>query len=218
MPLSESKDSKNRFLNAVYTRVSERINQLDEDENGRRFYMSLLAGGTLTAGLVVSVCEGVKGLWGGGDEEKALAVTRLFTLMMLSQCYRWLGDKEPEKQRATRQATVSRVLLLFGDDSDGAIKDFFDIDTQFKYDLENKSHLVHLGSLLLAKASDACGHRSIDWSKVSYPVKSLQTLTRSMAIIDPFLVGNPDDIKALWHSHTAGAQAMVKYHGEQTRP
>lgn len=218
MPLSKSKGSKNRFLDAVYTRVSERISQLDEDENARRFYMSLLAGGTLTAGLVVSVCEGVKGLWGGGDEEKALALTRLFTLMMLSQCYRWFGDKEPEKQRATRQATAARVLLLFGDGSDGAVKDFFDIDTQFKYDLENKSHVVHLSSILLARACQACGHRCIEWSRVSYPVKSLQTLTRSRAIIDPFLVGNPDDIRALWHSHTAGTQAMVKYHEEQTKP
>jgi hypothetical protein len=218
MPPSESKGSKNRFFAAVYTRVSERINRLDEDENHRRFYMSLLAGGIATAGLVVSVCEGVKGLWGGGDEEKALALTRLFTLMMLSQCYRWLGDKEPEKQRATRQATVARVLLLFGDDSEGAIKDFFDMDTQFKFDLENRPHMVHLSSLLLARACQACGHKCIEWSKVSYPVKSLETLTRSRAIIDPLVVGNPNDIKALWHSHMAGAQVMVKYHEEQTKP
>lgn len=215
MPLSELEGSRNHFFDAVFAWVSERINLLTGDENDRRFYMSLLAGGTATASSVVSVCQGVKKVWGGGDEEKALALTRLFTLLMLSQCYRWLDDKELKKRGAARQATVSRVLLLFGDDSEDAIKDFFNMDVQFKYDLENRPHMVHLSSLLLARACQACGHKCIEWSKVSYPVKSMETLTRSGAIIDSLLIGNPNDIRALWYSHAAGVQAMVKYYEEQ---
>lgn len=218
MPLSESKGSGNNILDAVFARVGKKINQLTTDENHRRFYMSLLAGGTATAALVLSVCEGVKKVWGGGDEKKALALTRLFTLLMLSQCYRWLGDKEPEKLRVTRQTTVSEVLLFFGDNSEDAVKDFFNMDSQFKYDLENKPHMVHLSSLLLARACQACGHKCIEWSKVSFPVKSLETLARSRAIIDALSMGNPDDISALWHSHTTGTQAMVKYYEQQAQP
>ena len=220
MPLSESEELKlNPLFKAVFDQVSERINQIVTDENNHRFYTALLAGGNTMASSVVSVCEGVKKAWAGGDEVKALALTKLFTLLMLSQCYRWLDAKGSNQHKPTGalQSAVSNVLHLFGDDSEEAIKDFFNIDIQFKYDLEYRSHMVHLGSLLLAKASEACGHRSIDWSKVSFPVKSMEPLTRSGAIIDSMTIGNPNDIKALWYCHATGIQAMVNYHEEQAR-
>ncbi len=210
MPRSRPKKPVPDYFDAVLAGTNERIPGLIADENTRRFYRALLAGGSVAARAVVNQCQGVQDVWAGGDEKKALALTRLFTMMMLSQCYRWLSGKEPvsEEQSKAREAAASNIGHLFGDGTQSAVKEFFNIDIQFKYDLENKSHLVHLGSLLLAKASDACGHRSIDWSQVSFPVKSLNTLTSSGAIIDSAPIRSPDDIRALWAGHAAGVKAM----------
>jgi len=218
MPLSESEEPKiSAHFKAVFTQVSERIDQTTTNENERLFYKSLLAGGNTMANAVVTACEGAKEVWCNGDEEKALALTKLFTLLMLSQAFRWLDNQESksEEKRTAHQSAVSNVLNLFGDNSEEAIKDFFNMDIQFKYDLKHQSHMVHFGALLLGKACEVCGHKCIEWSKVSFPVKSMEPLTRSGAIIDFIPIGNPNDITALWNSHAAGVQSMVKYYSEQ---
>lgn len=216
MPRSRPKKPAPDYFDTVLAGTSERIPGLIADEGTRRLYRALLAGGSVTARAVVNQCQGIRGVWAGGDEKKALALTRLFTMMMLSQCYRWLSGKEPvsEEQTGARETAASNIGHLFGDGTRAAVKELFDIDIQFKYDLENKSHLVHMGSLILAKASDACGHRSIDWSKVSFPVKSLKPLTSSMAIVDSAPIRSPDDIRALWAGHAAGVKAMNDYYQE----
>ena len=218
MPTTEEPEV-NGLFDAVFSQVSERIIQLAPDKNNRIFYSALLTGGSTMAKAVVDSCQGVKEVWAGGDEAKALALTRLFTLLMLSQCYRWLDDKEPDQQKPeeARRPAVSNILCLFGDSSEGAIEDFFNLDAQFRYDLKYKGHLTHLGVFLLAKAGEACGHESLDWSKITFPTKSMEPLTRSGAIIDSRIIGNPDDIKTLWECHAQGVQAMVKYHEEQTQ-
>ena len=170
---------------------------------------------------VVTACEGVKKTWDDGNETKALTLTKLFTLLMLSQCYRWIDEADPDsedKQKEARQASASKVLYFFEDDSEGAIQGFLDIDTQFKYDMEHENHMTHLGILLLAKACEACGHKCIEWSRVSFPVKSMRPLTSSGAIIDSVLINNLNDITALWNCHAAGVQAMMKHHQEQAKP
>lgn len=216
MPRSRPNKPAPDYFDTVLAGSSERIPGLIADEGTRRLYRALLAGGSVTARAVVNQCQGIRGVWAGGDEKKALALTRLFTMMMLSQCYRWLSGKEPvsEEQTGARETAASNIGHLFGDGTRAAVKELFDIDIQFKYDLENKSHLVHMGSLILAKASDACGHRSIDWSKVSFPVKSLKPLTSSMAIVDSAPIRSPDDIRALWAGHAAGVKAMNDYYQE----
>jgi len=221
MPLSESENSRiHQLFEAAFMQLNERLHELVPDEDDRRFYTALLAGGKVAASAVVSRCEGVNKAWGDGNEEKALALIRLFTLSMLSQCYRWLDEVEHhrrEELNTARKVAASNILQLFGDDSDNAITDFLNIDIQYNYDLKHKRHLIHIGSILLAKACEACGHKCIDWDRVSFPVKELESLTRAGVIIDPEPIRSAYDIKALWLSHAAGVQAMVKYHEEQAQ-
>jgi len=222
MPPPEFEESEiDSLFTTVFARISEMIHKLIKDENERRFYKSLLFGGNTIAKSVVTACEGVKKVWGNGDEAKALALTKLFTLLMLSQCYRWIdgtGPNSGEEQKEARQESLSKVLYFFEDDSDEAIKDFFNLDTQFKYDLEHESHMTHMGILLLAKACEACGHNCIEWSRVSFPVKSMKPLTSSRSIINSSLISNLNDITALWNCHAAGVQVMMKHHEEQGQP
>jgi hypothetical protein len=217
-PYQSEKPRINYFFGAVFAKVHGRIHQLIENEHDRRFYTALVTGGKVSASSVVSLCEGVKKVWDDSDKKGALALTKLFTLLMLSQCYRWLNEKEPrlkEKRRTARQAAASDVLRLFGDDSKDALKDFLNLDIQFNYEMDHKPHMLHLGSLLLAKACEACQHKCIEWSKVSFPVKEIIHLMHSGAIIDSAPLRNLDDNKALWHSHAKGIQAMAKCHEEQ---
>lgn len=206
---------------AVFDKANEMINKLIKNENERLFYKSLLVGGSTMASSVASECEGVKKVWGDGDEAKALALTKLFTLLMLSQCYRWIDKTEPDsedKQKDARGAAALKVLHLFGDDPKEVVEDFLNIDTQFKYDLAHESHMTHMSIIILAKACEACGYSCIEWSRVSFPIKSMVPLTHSRAIIDSVSISNLNDITALWNCHAAGVQAMMKYHEEQAQP
>lgn len=222
MPLSESeKDQIAPLFKVVFYRINEMIRKLIKDENKRRFYEALLIGGNTMAKAVVAECEGVKKAWGDGDEAKALALTKLFTLLMLSQCYRWIDKAEPnsgEGQKEARRAAASKVLYLFEDDSDEAIKNFLDMDTQYCYDLEYRSHLVHTGIIILAKACEACSQKCIEWSKVSFPVEEMSELAQSGAIINSTPLSSTDDIAALWHSFSSAVQAMMEHHEEQAQP
>jgi len=219
-PSGAEKSRKKQLFEAVFRQLSERLQELVLDEGTCTFYTALLTGGKVSASGVVSNCHGVNEAWGDGDEQKALALTRLFTLSMLSQCYRWLDEVEPhrkEERNKARKVVVFNIQQLFGDDTEETFEEFLNIDTQYNYDLKHKKHLVHTGSILLAKACEACGHKCINWAKVSFPVKELQSLTQAGVIINSEPLRSTSDIKALWLSHAAGVQAMVKYHEEQTR-
>ena len=209
----------NHLFEAVVNQVGSQIDQHTADESNRRFYRSLLAGGSVMAGSVVTNCQGINSLWAGGDEAKALATTRLFTIFMLLQCYRWLETKKdnPELPGNSHRLAMANILHFFGDASEEEISALSDIDNQFHYEVKHQTHMVHLATLLLARACQACGYQCIDWSKVSFPVRSLEPLTGSGAIVDSAPIRGTDDITAFWNSHTAGIKAMVNYYEEQAQ-
>jgi len=225
MTLSESEEIEtNPIFNAVFVQANENIRNIFPDDNSRRFYGSLLTGGKTAANAVIAGCQGLMEICGEIDRAKALALTKLFTLLMLSQAFCWLENQgmeaeeteEAEEVMKSNLTAASVVLSLFGDSSEGSIKDFLIIDTQFRYELKHHDHLTHLAVLLLAKACEACGHRCIEWSKVKFPMKSLQSLTTSGAIVDALRINSVNDIRVVINSFAAGVQAMVNYHEEHT--
>ncbi len=215
MPPSEENEAGQLFQD-VFDQVSKRINQFDADENKLVFYNSLLAGGTVMAGLVVTNCQGINKLWAGGDGAKAMALAKLFTSFMLFQCFRWIEGKadNPQEQTSDHHPVLLDILSFFGETSEEEIEDLSNINIQFRYEV-TQTHMTHLAILLLARACQACGHQCIDWSKVSYPVKSMKPLTQSGAIVDSAPISGVDDIRAFRASHAAGIQAMTKYHEEK---
>jgi hypothetical protein len=215
MPPSEENEAGQLFQ-AVFNQVSQRINQFNADENKLVFYNSLLAGGTVMAGSVVTNCQGINKLWAGGDEVKAMALAKLFTSFMLFQCLRWIEGTADYTQGQTNDPppVLLDVLSFFGETSEEEIEDLSNINIQFRYEVK-QTHMTHLAILLLARACQSCGHRCIDWSKVSYPVKSMKPLTQSGAIIDSTPISGVDDIRAFRASHTTGIHAMTKYHDEK---
>ncbi|UCE97327.1 MAG: hypothetical protein JSV74_05040 [Dehalococcoidia bacterium] len=219
MSFSESEDIEaNPIFNAIFVRISENINNIFPDYNNRRFYKSLLAGGKAMANAVIVRCQEVKRICGEIDEVKASALTRLFTLLMLSQAFRWLDQaSEGGEVAQVNLSAVSAVLNLFDDNCQESVEDFMNLDTQFKYELKHHDHLTHLAVFLLAKACEACGHKCIEWSRASLPIKSLEILTHSRAIVDATTINSVNDIRAMLDCHAIGIQAMVNYHEEHTK-
>ncbi len=217
MPPSEENETGQLFQD-VFDQISKRINQFDADENKLVFYNSLLAGGTVMAGSVVTNCQGINKLWAGGDEAKAMALAKLFTCFMLFQCFRWIEGKgdNPQEQTNDHHPVLLDILSFFGETSEEEIEDLSNINIQFRYEV-TQTHMTHLAILLLARACQACGHQCIDWSKTSYPVKSMKPLTQSGAIVDSAPISGVDDIRAFRASHAAGIQAMTKYHEERSK-
>ena len=207
------------LFQAVFNETSNKINEITEDDGKRHFFASLLTGGYTTANALVNLCDGIKKNWEDGDKMKALALTRLATLLMLSQTFRWLEGQNDAKDKtsAINLTAVSSILSLFGDNSEEAIRDFINLDTQFKYETNHETDMTHFKVYLMAKACEACGHKCLNWEKVSFPIKSLEPLTRSGAILDSSLVGDLCDIRAMWACHSIGVQAMTKYHEEQNK-
>ncbi len=202
----------------AFSQTSSRVNSIATDEGTRRFFASLLTGGYTTANAIVNLCDGIKKLWADGDAAKAMALTRLGTMLMLSQASRWLEDANDEKggNSAISMGAITKVLSLFGDFSDDTIRDFAILDTQFKYETDHKSDFTHFKVFLLAKACEACGHKSLDMEKVTFPIKSMEPITRSGAILDSATLGDINNIRAIWVCHLIGTQAMTKYHEEQS--
>jgi hypothetical protein len=216
MSLSESDEIEvNPVFNAIFAKIGENINNNFTDNNNRRFYKSLLAGGKAMANSVIVRCQELKRVCANIDEAKALAITRLFTLLMLSQTFRWLDQASAEREAVPiNLSAVSCVLKLFNDNCEKSVEDFLNLDNQFKYELKHHDHMTHLAVFLLAKASEACGHKCIEWSKVSMPIKSLEPLTSSRAIVDATVINSVNDIRAMLVCHTIGVQAMINYHEE----
>jgi hypothetical protein len=220
MPLFESQKSRDKRLFAtVASRVSSILSSLVTDEDDRKVYalttsyLAVLAGGTVAAKQVVEHCICVKKAWGKGDEEKALALIKLFTLVMLSRWYVWLDEKQQPSEDERRQARVmagSNILRLFGDDSENAIEDFLNMDIQYNYEWDSTARvpMLKMNSLILAKACEACGHPAINWSRIAFPVKEWQDVVDSGAIIDHSPFVNLRDIVAVGSCRVAGVETM----------
>ena len=211
-PAEESRNGQ--LFENVWQKVVAKVDQVTEDADDRRFLKSLVMGGSVTAESVVSTCQSIKEFWGEGNDEIATELSQLFSLLMLSQIYRWVKEKPPTEMTNTvpREVSATRIIYVFGGEPEQAMDDFMHFDGQFSYDLEKHPHLIHVSSLLLARSSEICGHKCIDWSKVKWPVVEMTHLVKG-AIIDGAPLRSKLDIDAMLNSLNTGIQAMMSYYG-----
>ena len=211
-PADETRNSQ--LFENVWQKVIAKVDTLTEDAGERRFLKSLTMGGSVAAESVVSTCQAVKGFWGEGNEAAATELSQLFSLLMLSQIYRWVKEKPPGEITSTvpPEVSASRLIYIFGGEPEQAMDDYLHFDQQFAYDLARHPHLIHVCSLLLAKTSEVCGHKCIAWSKVKWPVVEMTHLVKG-AFIDGAPMRSKFDIDAMLNSLNTGVQAMMSYYG-----
>jgi len=203
-----------RYFDAVARVIEDNISKMVSGENEHRFYASLVAGGNSTAAHVVAYCEGMKELYGEGDGDKALELTKLFTLLMLAQSYRWLSENHPETTDTDGAARIAaaNILAMFGDDNPESLDLFVNLKTQFDYDTRNNPSMVHMGGFMLGWAAEVMGHPCLEWQKVDFPVDSMSDVTQSGVLIDSAPMRSPADIKAFWACHGAGCRALMEHY------
>jgi hypothetical protein len=206
-------NGNSQLFEDVWQKAISKIDNLTEEADDRRFLKSLVMGGTVAAESVISHCQSVMGFWGEGNPAQATELSQLFSLLMLSQIYRWVKEKPPADMTGMVPSEVSatRIIYVFGGEPEQAMDDFIHFDQQFAYDLSKHPHMIHVSSLLLAKTSEICGHKSIDWSKVKFPVVEMTHLIKG-AIIDGAPIRGKQDIDAMLESVNTGVQAMMSYY------
>jgi hypothetical protein len=210
-PVEETRNSQ--LFETVWQKATCSIEGLTSDETDRRFLKSLVMGGSVAAEAVVSNCQGVKRFWAESDEAKATELSQLFSFMMLSQIYRWIKQGPEQNSSAIpKEDGAKRLIHVFGSEPEQAIDDFVHFDKQYSYDLDKKQHLVHTASLLLARASEICGHKCIEWSKVKWPVVELYHLIKNGAILDRAPLRDQLDIDEMVKSLGIGMQAMTSFY------
>ncbi len=199
----------------VWQKACAKIDKLSENVEDRRFLKSLSMAGSVVAESVISTCDGVRTYWGEGSDSAARQLTQLFSLIMLSQLYRWVRENPPEDMTATIPPAVNVNLIasIFDGDQKQGMDDYLHFEQQFTCDLAKHSHLTHVSSLLLARASEICGHPCIDWSKVKFPVAEMTHLVKG-AITDGAPMRGVLDIRAMQHSLDAGTQALMTYYSK----
>jgi len=197
----------------VWQNTTTIIEQLTTDAADQRYLRSLVMGGSVAAETLVTTSPSIRQLWGVGNQGTGTKLSLLFSLIMLSQLFLYAKQNPPPNfvSMLPKEITATRLFHIFGGDPNEAMEDFLHFDQQFACDLEKHAHLLHMGSLLLARCSEILGHPCINWQKVKWPVVEMTHLAKG-AITDSAPMRNKEDIDAMLKSIDDGAQALTKYY------
>jgi hypothetical protein len=214
MMTTDQESRNSQLFEEVWGKALANIEKLTQDPAEALFFKSLVMGGTVAAETVVGGCAGIQTYWGEGTAERAMEISRLFSFLMLSQCYRWLDDKpSPEAlARMPKEVISTQLIYIFEGQPEQGVDDFVRFDAQFNYDLSKHPHLVHLSGLTLARISDICGHPCLDWEQIKFPVAEFTHIMKKGILIDGAPMRSQDDINVVVKALSAGVEAMTRFH------
>ena len=213
--MTNTQEDKNaEIFEQVWEKAATRIDQLTPDQVEQKFLKALVMGGTVAAEAVVSATA-VRQFWGEGNLAWAEEVSQLFSFIMLSQCYRWVAEKEEAgKASLPKEVSATKLIYAFGTEPEQALDDFSHFDDQYNYDLDKKSHIVHTATFILARICEIAGHKCISWTGIKFPVAELTSLAKKGLILDSEPIRGQDDINLVTSSLSMGFQAMNRFHEE----
>ncbi|MCL2150585.1 MAG: hypothetical protein FWH51_06660 [Dehalococcoidia bacterium] len=213
--MTETQVEKNAELfEQVWEQATTRIDQLTPDPAEQKFLKAIVMGGTVAAEAVVGATSASQ-FWGEGSLAWANEISQLFSFLMLSQCYRWVAERdEPDKTPLPKEVSATKLIYAFNTEPEQSLDDFTHFDDQYNYDLDNKPHIVHTASFILARVCEIAGHKCIAWERVKFPVAELTSLAKKGVILDSEPIRGQDDINVVTDSLSAGLQAMNKFHDE----
>lgn len=211
MGLFESQEGRNRrlFKDAYQTlkkHFSSNLDYMPRGEERFAIYSALLIGSHHIASNIIEKCTCVRELWKKGDSTKSLALVKLFTLHLYF-CWRTKLEKEVPLLRG-------EIIILLSEPRKQLIKDSTHIYFQFKWEYDNKTDFANMANLLLVKACEACGEICVDWDKLTLPIKRIEDLHSSDAILDnrPFV--NSSDSSAMINCIQTGVEKMFTWYSD----
>ncbi len=232
MPLFESQKQRNDrlFLSVleaslksikVWVAQEESTMAGDEAQYYYALYSAWILGGSAAASIAVGTSERLKEAWGKGDERKALALTELFTLPMISSWYRTISAEEKhsaEDRARACQIAVSNVCAFLDSDPKEAMEKFVVLDSQLNHDKDKledaEAEGVPLASyaLLGAMAEYICHGLKLNLTGINFPVAHSHDLrergVRHLGI---------SDLAALPAALSAGIVGMYEHYKQAHR-
>jgi len=132
--------------------------------------------GSVAARQSVKTYQQLRTLWGKGDEEKAVALTKVFSLAMLSAYLRPARGSEPATsgdRGDTVREWAKAILELFEDDSPESLEHFLGVDRQYAYDVAQARQSPLSDVIYFSDAVAALGGRSaVKLTAGELPVKN----------------------------------------------
>jgi hypothetical protein len=188
--------------------------------------MAWLGGASSAAQALIREVDLVKSAWDGGDEQKTLALIKVCAPHMISV---WLGgiDRQPRltgdarrvqyESAATSMLSMIKKFLPAGPSGATAmtaqdVKSAIDMDRQWNSEGDGGRPSPVYACLLLSRAIEACGRRCIEWSKMSFPLESVQQLLDSDALVELGLVGDGQRLTAVMKCLEEGVRAVRRFH------
>ncbi|MDM7999779.1 MAG: hypothetical protein QUS33_07205 [Dehalococcoidia bacterium] len=188
--------------------------------------MAWLTGASSAAQALIREVDVVKSAWGRGDDQKTLMLIKLCVPHMISV---WLSgiDQQPQMAEDARRAQYgSAASSMFGiinrflspkPSSDSAltsqdVNDAIDMDALWMAQSGNEGARSVYGCLILSKALEACGQRCIEWSRVTFPIESVQRLLDVGVLLDASLVGDSQRLLRVMDCLEQGVRPVRRYY------
>ena len=219
MPLFGKRRSNPDLFEKILIATSEKIDNIFNEGPQRRMHAAWVLGGSIAASLLIEYSF-MKRAWGRGDENKAIALTEVFTLAMASRWYRGLqvqfGWAEVD-QRPARVIAFRNILTLFNHLTEKELRDSINLDIQFNYDSEIRDGHLKVAQydatigieekLLQLKALHAVGDSvRFEITEVEFPVDTMFGL---MGDVSPFPPDSVEDAQYIG-SLVAAESAMFR--------
>lgn len=187
-------------------------------------HMAWLIGGSSAAQSLVREVSCVKEHWGTGDDDKALSLTKVAAMHMISVWFRSIESGASVREKAheaaaSSMASVINQLLCTGAqvsvrtrrDADA----FVNMNIQWNWENDNQGAPLTYAALLLARVLEVCGQPCIDWARVAFPVASLQDLLDARAIqksFEPVLSDGSRTLPGVLTCLEEGVRAVRRYY------
>jgi hypothetical protein len=191
MPLFESQQARtDRLCRVAFLWASRRARSLHEPP---WLYIcdGIILAGSVVAALSIKSYKPLQALWGKGDEEKAVALTKVFSLAMLSGYLAPAESSEPgtsDEREDMLRKWAKAILQLFEDESPESLEHFLGVDRQSAYDLAEARPAPLADVIYFSDAVVALGGRpAIKLTAADLPVRNYtyEELERRGVIPDP---------------------------------
>lgn len=141
--------TNSQIFENVWQKTIPKIDGISDDDDKRRFLRALVMGGSVTAESVVSTSDALRKLWGAGSETAATELTHFFSLITLSQLYRWVKENPPQDASGTipPENHIAQIVSIFDGVLEKSLLDYSHFDQQFACDIAKHGHLTHVSTL-----------------------------------------------------------------------
>lgn len=188
-------------------------------------HMAWLSGATSAAQALIREIDVVKTAWGRGNDQETLSLIKVCGAHVLSV---WLGGIDrrqgltADARRVEYERAASSMLGVINKIGAAAaragamtardVRDAVRMDTQWISGTEGEGRPLVYACLVLSRALEACGQRCVEWSEVSFPVRSVQEFLDGGALLETGLLGDSRRLQRVLDALAEGVGSMKRFH------